>query len=94
MLKENDNNTIKDIDKMASEYCKMRDEILINFEQMTDKMLLDKLVELNGDNIPPSSEIARIGLHKARLYSSNVPTELQEKSKKWLLQNGYDLEIY
>lgn len=83
-----------DTDKILSEYCKKRDYILINFEKMSDKELLSNLIELNADNIPSTPDVARIGLHKARLYSNNVPTELQEKSKKWLLENGYDLEIY
>lgn len=80
--------------KIISKYCKMRDEILINFENMSDTKLLQKLIKLNGDNIPSSPEIARIGLHKARLHSNNVPIELKEKSKKWLLENNYSLEIY
>lgn len=80
--------------KIISKYCKMRDEILINFENMSDTKLLQKLIKLNGDNIPSSPEIARISLHKARLHSNNVPIELKEKSKKWLLENNYSLEIY
>lgn len=87
-------NTNEDTNKILSEYCKMRDEILINFEKMSDKELLSNLIELNADNIPTTPDVARIGLHKARLYSNNVPTELQEKSRKWLLENGYDIEIY
>lgn len=81
-------------DKVISDYCKMRDELLINFEKIIDSELLQKLLELNGENIPSSPEVARIGLHKARLYSNNIPIELKEKSKKWLLDNNYDLEIY
>ena len=81
-------------DKVISDYCKMRDELLINFAKISDSELLQKLLELNGENIPSSPEVARIGLHKARLYSNNIPIELKEKSKKWLLDNNYDLEIY
>ena len=81
-------------DKVISDYCKMRDELLINFEKISDSELLQKLLELNGENIPSSPEVVRIGLHKARLYSNNIPIELKEKSKKWLLDNNYDLEIY
>ncbi len=81
-------------DKIISDYCKIRDELLINFEKISDSELLQKLLELNGENIPSSPEVARIGLHKARLYSNNIPIELKEKSKKWLLDNNYDLEIY
>lgn len=81
-------------DKVISDYCKMRDELLINFEKISDSELLQKLLELNCENIPSSPEVARIGLHKARLYSNNIPIELKEKSKKWLLDNNYDLEIY
>ena len=84
----------KNDNKIITKYCKMRDEILINFENMSDTKLLQKLIKLNGDNIPSSPEIARIGLHKARLYSNNVLIELKEKSKKWLLENNYSLEIY
>lgn len=69
-------------DKVISDYCKMRDELLINFEKISDSELLQKLLELNGENIPSSPEVARIGLHKARLYSNNIPIELKEKSKK------------
>lgn len=83
-----------DENKIVSKYCKMRDEILINFENMSDTKLLQKLIKLNGDNIPSNPEIARVGLHKARLYSNSVPIELKEKSKKWLLENNYSLEIY
>lgn len=73
--------------KIISKYCKMRDEILINFENMSDTKLLQKLIKLNGDNIPSSPEIARIGLHKARLYSNNVSIELKEKSKNLFHQS-------
>ena len=81
-------------DKIVANYCKMRDDLFINFEKMSDLELLQRLIELNGDNIPSSPEITRIGLHKARLYSNNIPIELKEKSKKWLLDNNCDLEIY
>lgn len=30
----------------------------------------------------------------AKLNSRGKPIELKEKSKKWLLDNNYDLEIY
>lgn len=83
-----------DNDKILSDYCERRDYILINFEKMSDKELLYNLIELNADNVPSTLNIARIGLHKARLYSNNVPIELKEKSKKWLLENNYSLQIY
>ena len=67
------------IDKITADYCKIRDEILINFEKMSDSELSQKLIELNGDNIPSNLEIAKIGLHKARLYANNVPIELKKK---------------
>lgn len=85
--------TIKE-DEIISNYCKKRDYILIHFEEMSDTELLNSLLELNDANIPSSPEIARVGLHKMRLYVTNISTELQLKSKKWLLDNGYDLEIY
>lgn len=81
-------------DKIVANYCKMRDNLLTNFENMSDLELLLELIKLNGENIPSSPEVARVGLHKARLYSNNIPIELKEKSKKWLLDNNYDLEIY
>lgn len=67
-------------DKVISDYCKMRDELLINFEKISDSELLQKLLELNGENIPSSPEVARIGLHKARLYSNNIPIMFQNKN--------------
>ena len=83
-----------DNDKILLNYCERRDYILINFEKMSDKDLLSNLIELNADNVPATPDIARIGLHKARLYSNNVPIELKEKSRKWLLENNYSLQVY
>ena len=77
----------------SEEYVKKRDKILINFENMDDKELLFALVELNTP-IPSSQETARIGLHKARLYSRGVPTELIEQSKKWLAEHNYSEDIF
>ena len=74
-------------------YVKKRDELLLIFEELSDMELLDELVELNPYNIPSSPEIARIGLHKMRLYISSMPKELVERSKKWLLDKGYSLDI-
>lgn len=78
----------------SEEYVKKRDEILINFENMNDKELLIALCELNNANIPPSPEIARIGLHKARLYSKGIPTELIEQSRNWLAEHNYSEDIF
>lgn len=76
----------------AEEYIKKRDEILINFENMSNTELLLALTELNAI-IPPSPEIARIGLHKARLYSKGIPTELIEHSRNWLAEHNYSEDI-
>lgn len=83
-----------DNDKILLDYCERRDYILINFEKMSDKEMLSNLIELNADNVPSTPDIARIGLHKAGLYSNNVPIELKEKSIRWLLENNYSLRIY
>ena len=74
-------------------YVKKRDELLLIFEELSDMELLDELVELNPYNIPSSPEIARIGLHKMRLYIPSMPKKLVERSKKWLLDKGYSLDI-
>ena len=74
-------------------YVKKRDELLLIFEELSDMELLDELVELNPYIIPSSPEIARIGLHKMRLYIPSMPKKLVERSKKWLLDKGYSLDI-
>ena len=71
-----------------------RDKILINFENMSDKELLMALCEFDIIDIPSSPEVARIGLHKARLYSNGVSDELKEKSKIWLAEHGYSENIF
>lgn len=73
---------------------KKRDELLLTFERLSNIELLDKLMELNVCKIPENLEIARIGLHKMRLYVLSIPKDLVEKSKKWLLDNGFSLEVY
>lgn len=78
----------------TEEFVKKRDEILINFETMNDKELLIALLKLNSNNIPSSPEVARIGLHKARLYSKGVPIELREYSRNWLAEHNYSEDIY
>lgn len=75
------------------EYIKRRDKLLLNFEELSDLELLENIIDLNVDVVPETPEIARIGLHKMRLYVTSMPKELVEKSKKWLLDNGYSLEI-
>lgn len=81
-------------EKEVKKFIKRRDDLLINFESMNDKELLTELLELNNTNVPSSPEIARIGLHKARLYSKDVSNELKEKSKNWLVENGYSTDIF
>ncbi len=76
-----------------SEYVKKRNELLIIFEDLSDKELLDKLSDINLNNMPPSPKVARIALHKMRLQVPIMPKNLVEKSKKWLLDNGYSLKI-
>ena len=78
----------------TKEYVKRRDEILINFENMSDKELFIALFELNSNNIPSTPKIARIGLHKARLYSKGVPIELRERSRNWLAEHNYSEDIF
>lgn len=79
---------------MMRDYVKKRNELLLTFETLNDKELLEKLIDLNPINIPSSPKAARVGLHKMRLYVTNMPKHLVEKSKKWLLDNNYSLEIY
>ena len=41
-------------------------------------------------------EVVLAGLHKARLYepSPEITDEMKEKSKLWLKEHNYNLEIY
>lgn len=78
----------------VEEYVKKRDNLLINFENMNDNELLIAMVELDIGYIPSSPEVARIGLHKARLYSKGVPIELKEKSRIWLAEHNYSENIF
>ncbi len=75
-----------------SGFIKKRNELLLTFEKLNDIELLNKIADLKLSIIPVTPEIARIELHKARLFVSGMPKELVERSKKWLLDNGYSLE--
>ena len=81
------------IDDEIKEYVKKRNELLIIFEELDNSELLDKIVELNPWYVPSTPEIAKIGLHKMRLCVPTMPKELVERSKKWLLDRGYSLDI-
>ena len=74
-------------------YVKKRNELLITFEELDNLELLNKIVELNPWYVPTTPEIAKIGLHKMRLYIPSMPKKLVERSKKWLLDKGYSLDI-
>ena len=74
-------------------FIKKRNELLKTFDKMSDLEILDKLIELNPGNVPSNPEVAKIGLHKARLYVPDISDKLKEKSKKWLTDRGYSLEI-
>lgn len=76
------------------EYIKKRDELLLNFEELSDLELLEDIIGLNLGIVPETPEIARIGLHKMRLQVPSIPKKLQERSKKWLIENGYSLSLY
>ncbi len=78
----------------TEEFVNKRDEILINFETMNDIQLLLTLLELSDTIIPFNPKVARIGLHKARLYSKSISIELKEKSRKWLAEHNYSENIY
>ena len=81
-----------------SKFVEQRNKLLMEFENMSDKEILFKLIEISSNQqlfyIPSSPEIARIGLHKMRLQVPSIPKELQERSKKWLIENGYSLSLY
>lgn len=84
----------------TSKFVEKRNKLLMEFENMSDKEILVKLLEITSYNqhrfvsIPSSPEIVRIGLHKMRLQVPSIPKELQERSKKWLIKNGYSLSLY
>lgn len=70
-----------------------RDKMLMNLESINYDEIVDFCNEFKI-LLPNDMTSMLAGLHKARLYANNVPIELKEKSKKWLLDNNYDLEIY
>lgn len=78
----------------SANFVQKRDELLISFENMDDHELLIKLIDLYSSNIPSSPEIARIALHKMRLYVPTIPDELKQKSKKWLKKHNYSESIF
>ncbi len=78
----------------VDEYIKRRNELLFNFEELSDLELLEDIIGLNLGIVPETPEIARIELHKMRLQVPSIPKELQERSKKWLIENGYSLSLY
>lgn len=78
----------------AEEYVKKRDNLLIDFENMSDNELLMAMIELDIGYFPASPEIARIALHKSRIYSKGVPIELRVKSMDWLAEHNYSENIF
>ena len=65
-------------------YAELRDEALISL----DKEKLIKVFQTYGVPIPTDEMVFWAGIHKARLHIKNIPEELKEESKKWLLKNG------
>lgn len=70
-----------------------RDKMLMNLESINYDEIVDFCNEFKI-LLPNDMTSMLAGLHKARLYVVSIPDDLKEKSKKWLLDNNYDLEIY
>ncbi len=78
-----------------NDFIKERDEILKNLDN--PEVMIDVIEYCNKYNIPMPSdtEVALAGLHKARLFVTNpeITNEMKGKSKLWLKEHNYNLDI-
>ena len=72
------------------EFVKDRHEVLMTLDLDKAKEYCEKY------DVPKASsdEVLLIGLHKARLHATDIPTELKEQSREWLKERGYSERIF
>lgn len=69
-------------------YCRERNAAVIEAVQDGNVERLKHLAE-KGDMPIPNDMVLLISAHKMCLEITTMPAELQEKSRKWLKDNGY-----
>lgn len=69
------------------EYLKDRDKIAISGKYEDYKKFCKKYHITQA----PNNEVFEIMIHKVRANITTLPKEIQEESKKWLLENDYKL---
>ena len=69
-----------------------RNKMLMNLESINYDEIVDFCNKFKIQ-IPSDMTSMLAGLHKARLYVVSIPDDLKEKSKLWLIENGFSEEI-
>lgn len=72
-----------------ADYCRKRDAAVIAAVRDGDIEPMKHLAEKADAHIP-SDYVIMISAHKMCVNITTMPEELQEKSRKWLKEHGYD----
>ena len=78
-----------------NDFIKERNEILKNLDNPDVMIKIMDYCKKYNIQMPTDTEVVLAGLHKARLYvtSPELTDEMKEKSKLWLKEHNYNLEI-
>ena len=78
-----------------NEFIKERNDILKNLENPITMIKIENYCKKYNITMPNNTEVMLAGLHKARLQvtSAEITDEMKEKSKLWLKEHKYNLDI-
>lgn len=84
------------INKIMAEYNKDTEEAVATLDINNLKAVVDKWSKIGL--FPecfclPSDEVLEISIRKMAVNMRNIPEEIQEEAKEWLLTRGYDLKL-
>lgn len=84
------------IDDIMSEYNRDTEEAVSTLDINNLKAVVDKWSKRGL--FPecfclPSDEVLEISIRKMAVNMRNIPEEIQEEAKEWLLTRGYDLKL-
>lgn len=83
----------REIYSWIENYCKQRDEAVIQAVKYGNLEPLKELARRNGMYIP-KDEVLIISAHKMCYNITTMPKDLQKKSEKWLTERGYSVQIF
>ncbi len=75
-------------------YCKVRDAAVVAAVEHGDLVPLKRLISENGLPNASSDKVLLCTAHKMCCNITNMPDTFQEKSRKWLKEQGFSEDIY